>query len=125
MGLRIADTFAKMWSIENKGKYSIVDLSVSRKNKETGEYETDFRHKFVRFVGNAHAALEGMSGTERIKILSGDVSNHYDAEKKVTYTNYVVFAIEKADGSAPTPQNKSEDGFMNVPGGIEDEVPFN
>lgn len=123
MGLRISDTYAKIWNIDRKEKYSVVELSVSKKNKETGQYETDFSSKFVRFVGNAHQQLINMQGDERIKIKSGDVSNHYDKEKKITYTNYVVFEFELADGSQSKPQTDS-DGFMSVPDGVSDEMPF-
>lgn len=123
MGLRISDTYAKIWNIDRKEKYSVVELSVSKKNRTTDQYETDFSSKFVRFVGNAHQQLINMQGNERIKIKSGDVSNHYDKEKRVTYTNYVVFDFELADGSQAKPQTDS-DGFMTVPDGVSDEMPF-
>lgn len=123
MGLRISDTYAKIWNIDRKEKYSVVELSVSKKNRATDQYETDFSSKFVRFVGNAHQQLINMQGNERIKIKSGDVSNHYDKEKRVTYTNYVVFDFELADGSQAKPQTDS-DGFMTVPDGVSDEMPF-
>ena len=114
MGLRISDTYAKIWNIDRKEKYSVVELSVSKKNRATDQYETDFSSKFVRFVGNAHQQLINMQGNERIKIKSGDVSNHYDKEKRVTYTNYVVFDFELADGSQAKPQTDS----------VSDEMPF-
>lgn len=123
MGLRISDTYAKIWNIDRKEKYSVVELSVSKKNRATDQYETDFSSKFVRFVGDAHQRLTNMQGNERIKIKSGDVSNHYDKEKRVTYTNYVVFDFELADGSQAKPQTDS-DGFMTVPDGVSDEMPF-
>ena len=123
MGLRISDTYAKIWNIDRKEKYSVVELSVSKKNRATDQYETDFSSKFVRFVGNAHQQLINMQGNERIKIKCGDVSNHYDKEKRVTYTNYVVFDFELADGSQAKPQTDS-DGFMTVPDGVSDEMPF-
>lgn len=123
MGLRISDTYAKIWNIDRKEKYSVVELSVSKKNRTTDQYETDFSSKFVRFVGNAHQQLINMQGNERIKIKSGDVSNHYDKEKRVTYTNYVVFDFELADGSQAKPQT-DPDGFMTVPDGVSDEMPF-
>ena len=123
MGLRVNDTYAKLWAVENKGKYSVVELSVSRKNKDTGEYETDFSDKFARFVGEAHTALQGMTGKERIKITSGDISNRYDKEKKVTYTNFVVFSFEKLDGENEKPKADTE--FMQVDDADGDEIPFN
>ena len=126
MGLRISDTYAKLWNIDMKEKYSVVELSVSRKNKD-GKYETDFSYKFVRFVGTAHQKLQGMTGDERIKILSGDISNHYDKEKNTTYTNYVVFDFEVMSQKQqnPTTNNNSSQEFMNIPDNEDNEIPFN
>lgn len=125
MGLRISDTYAKLWNIDMKEKYSVVELSVSRKNKD-GKYETDFSYKFVRFVGTAHQKLQGMTGDERIKILSGDISNHYDKEKNTTYTNYVVFDFEvMSQKQQPEANNDASQGFVNIPNGIDNEIPFN
>ena len=67
MGLRISDTYAKIWNIDRKEKYSVVELSVRKKNRTTDQYETDFSSKFVRFVGNAHQQLINMQGNERAK----------------------------------------------------------
>ena len=105
MGLRISDTYAKIWNIEERGRYAIVELSTSKKNKETDQYETDWSNKFVRFVGNAHTALQGMKGNERIKITSGEVTSTYDKEKRTSYVNYVVFSFELPNGSSSHKSN--------------------
>ena len=46
--------YATIWSVEDKGNYTKVNLSVSQKNKNTGEYDTKFSY-FVNFVGVSHA----------------------------------------------------------------------
>lgn len=142
------NSYAKIWKIENKGKYSVVELSVSHKSKdENGNelkdgngktvYEIEFRDRFVRFVGKAHNLAQSLKSGDSIKILNCDVTNKYDAEKKVTYTNYVVFDAE-ASGynnsnrsgvtSNHTNQNNasSNNDFMNIPDdACEEGLPFN
>ena len=46
--------YIKIWNVTNKGNYSEVECSSSKKNNQTQQYETDFSSKFVRFIGNAH-----------------------------------------------------------------------
>lgn len=41
MGFR-NNAYAKVWKSEDKGNYSVVELSTSKKNKQTDQYETDF-----------------------------------------------------------------------------------
>lgn len=130
MGFR-QDAFAKVWKSENKGNYSVVDLSTSKKNKETNKYETDFSYKFVRFIGTAHKQLENIVDGASIKIGNCEVTNNYDKEKNVTYANYLVFSFEIPDGnnsntsSKPIPSQVKGNGFMNIPDGLDEELPFN
>lgn len=103
MGFR-QGAYAKVWSAEDKGKYSVGNISISRKNKDTDKYEVEFQDGFVRFVGDAHNALKDLSIDEKgasIQITLCDVTNKYDAEKKKTYTNFVIFDFDVPDnGSA-------------------------
>ena len=88
MGFRTG-AYAKVWEVTPVTDTNTkVRLSVSRKNKQTGEYEEDFSG-FVSCVGTANAkkALQLKAGA-RIKIGDCDVSNRYDRDKKVTYTTY-------------------------------------
>ena len=98
-------SYGKIWSFEDKGKYGTVNLSTSKKNKDTDQYETDFQHKFVTVAGEAYSFLKSNGVPKdglRVKIVSCAVTNKYDPDKKVTYWNPVVFALEDANGgSAP------------------------
>ncbi len=130
MGLRNG-AFATVWEVKKgNGNYSDVRISTSRKNKQTDQYETDFSG-FVRFIGTAHQNASSLKEKDRIKIGDCEVTNSYDKEKKVTYTNFAVFSFEDASGNgAPAnnnqkPQNKKKDEFMDVPDSMEDELPFN
>lgn len=122
--------FAKVWKVEDKGNYHVAQMSTSKKNKQTDQYETDFSNNFVRLIGTAHTQAATLKDGDRIKIGNCDVSNKYDKEKQKEYTNYCIFSYEMADGnsanvSSPAPVAKTNDGFMNIPDGIDEELPFN
>ena len=101
MGFR-QGAYAKVWSAEDKGKYSVGRISISKKNKNTDRYEVEFQDGFVRFIGDAHDALKNLSIDEKkgasIQITSCDVTNKYDAEKKKTYTNFAIFGFDVPGG---------------------------
>ena len=98
-------------------------ISVSRKNKQSGSYEQDFSG-FVLCIGTAAAtnALKLKEGA-RIKLGDCDVSTRYDAEKKVTYTNYKLFSFEAADTESAQENTESQpvvdEGELD-----EDRLPF-
>ncbi len=93
MGFRIG-AYAKVWEVNDKGNYSEAKISISKKNKQTNQYETDFQSK-VRLVGQAHNCR--IKANDRIKINACDVSTRYNKETKVTYTNFVIFELETDD----------------------------
>lgn len=104
MGFRQRDNegrggFARIWSIENKGNYSVAKISTSKKNKDGG-YETDFQDGYVRLVGSAHEKAQNLNVTENgvtIQIASCDVTTSYNQETKKSYVNYVIFAFVVPD----------------------------
>ena len=95
MGFRTG-SYATIWGVVE----SISDtktkarISISRRNKMTGEYNTDFSG-FVEFIGTS-AANKALTLKERDRIKLGDidVSNKYDKEKNITYVNYKVFSFD-------------------------------
>lgn len=106
------NSYMKVWEVEDKGNYTICQISSSKKNQQTGQYETDFSAK-VKFVGKAH--FKHPIAGQNIKILNCGVSNKYDKEKKTLYTNYVVFDCE-CDNETNTTNTAMT---LN-----EDELPF-
>ena len=104
MGFR-SGAYAAVFSVKKgKGKFYDVNLTTSKKDKATGDYNTDFRGFGVRFIGGAAdtiAKYEGKTGSPicRIKLGDVEVTNTYDKEKNTTYTNYAVFSCEIADGN--------------------------
>lgn len=116
MGFRNG-AYATIWKVKDgKGNYKEVQLSVSRKNKNTGEYQTEF-NAWVRFVGMANERAEQLEEKSRIKIEACDVTNSYDREKKITYTNYTIFDFEVVGDRNAQPG--VTDGFMTIPENIE------
>lgn len=128
MGFR-KDSFATVWSVEavsdtmTKGR-----ISISRKNKQSDEYETDFSG-FVSFVGTAAAKKAlALKEKDRIKLGDVDVTNRYDKEKNVTYTNFKVFSFDipgsNSNSSWQTAQNTEPQ--PQVDGGEVDDsrLPF-
>ena len=122
MGLR-TNCYATIWKIEPKEKFTKVQASTSKKDKTTGNYETDWSG-FINFVGQAHTEIVKYKEKDRIKIEEFEVTNKYDKEKKVTYTNYSVFKISDANNNAAT-QSASAKLDSDDPSKVdEDGLPF-
>lgn len=107
MGFR-KDAWATVWEVTPKSDtVTQIRLSVSRKDKDTGEYVDDFSG-FVAFIGTANAQKAAkLKERDRIRLGDTDVSTRYDKEKRITYTNYKCFSFEgqelvqMADDPAP------------------------
>lgn len=96
MGFR-SNSFATIWSVEpGKGNFMNVRLSISRKNKETEQYEDEFSG-FCMFIGEARAKAEKLKERDRIKLGDVDVTRRYDKEKQKEYYTFKVFSFEPAD----------------------------
>lgn len=104
-----------------------VRITISRKNKKTNEYETEFSG-FVEFIGTI-AAKQALSLKEKDRIRLGDVdvTNFYSKEKDITYTNYKVFNFELVNGgthnNSPTPSSVDELGDGDS-GDLDDSLPW-
>lgn len=112
MGFRTG-AYAKVWDVTDKGNYSTANVSISRKDKDSGEYKVEFQDGYVRLVGNAHTYAqehgwaEGIdSNGESIQISSCDVTNYYDASKKKLFTNFVIFGFDIPDNNGGTETKK-------------------
>lgn len=119
--------YATVWELrKGNGNYTDVRISTSRKDKQSGEYVTDFSG-WARFIGAAHQMASSLKEKDRIKLGDCEVTNSYDKEKKVTYTNFAVFSFEMANGAstpAKTGGQPIPDEFVNIPDGIDEELPF-
>ena len=104
-------------------------LAINRKFKTNGQYEADFPNcvamgKTAEFVEKYFhkgdmIALDG-------HIQTGSYTNK-DGNKVYTtdvFAENVEFAQSKSDSNNSNNSKPSSDGFMNIPDGIESELPF-
>ena len=106
-----AGSYAKVWEIKRlQDKYADMRISTSHKN-ESGDYEQDFSG-FVRLVGKARKDAEYVHENDTIKIVRCGVTNKYDKEKKVTYTNFTIFEIEVQDEKNEKSDDLSDNPFL-------------
>ena len=91
------NNYAKVWKIFPKEKkeqrYTVVQLSTSRKDKKTKEYTTDFSD-YVRLVGTAEEKAAELEAQDRIKLLSVGVTNSYNKETKKKSEQFVCFDFD-------------------------------
>ncbi len=127
MGFR-KESFATIWSVESvSDTLTKARISISRKNKQTEEYDTDFSG-FVSFIGTAAAKKAAcLKEKDRIRLGDVDVTNKYDKEKNVTYTNFKIFSFKtqtEIDGDS----HQTDEPMPEVPvdeGEIDDSrLPF-
>lgn len=123
MGFR-KDSYATVWSVESvSDTMTKARISISRKNRNTNEYETDFSG-FVSFIGSAVATKAlALKERDRIKLGDVDVSNKYDKEKNVTYTNFKIFSFESPDAE-PIPDEVPDFMRISESSGDSEEMPW-
>lgn len=123
MGFR-SGSFAKVWTVEPKtDTNTTARISISRKNKQTGEYEQDFSG-FVSFVGTATAKKAAcLKEGDRIKLGDVDVTTTYNGDKKIIYTNYKCFSFDIEGSASEVPASEPQPAVDD--GEVSDErLPF-
>ena len=110
-------SYATVWGVntDDNGRVK-VDMSTSRKNRETGQYETDFSSRFVHFVSDAKGITSDLQRGDRIRIDECGVSNGYNKETQKGYTNFFVFKAEKVESRTSRPDSEA------MP--ADDDAPF-
>lgn len=123
MGFRNG-AYAKVWEVTSvSATHTKLKMSISRKNKQTDEYEDDFSG-FVSCFGTAVAAQAArLDNGARIKLGECDVSTSYNKEKKIGYTNFKLFSFESAEFNStstsaqpegdPAPPTPVDDGELD------------
>ena len=111
------NNYAKVWKIFPKEKkdqrYTVVQLSTSRKNKKDNTYTTDFSD-YVRLVGEAETKAAELEAQDKIKLLTVGVSNSYNKDQKKTYYQCVCFDFE-FDNQQKQAAATGDDEFMQLP----------
>ena len=140
MGRLTRDPEVRYSQGENTLAIARYSLAVDRRFKRDGEATADFINCVV-FGKSAEFAeryfRQGMRVTISGRIQTGSYTNKEGV--KVYTTEVVVEEQEFAEskgaseanaggyqaGPAPTPSAPAGDGFMNIPDGIDEELPFN
>ena len=117
---------------ENPTAISRYTLAVNRPFKQNGEQGTDFI-SCIAFGNTAEFAEKYLSKGMRVavegRIQTGSYTNR---EGQKVYTTDVVverqeFLEKRADNGQPdsSTAESAGDGFINIPDGIDEELPFN
>ena len=129
MGFRTG-AWAKVWAVEQKSStWTKCRISISRRNKQTGEYEPDFSG-FADFTGTAAAAKAAeLHEGDSIRLGDVDVVRVWDKERQKEYINFKVFSFEIDGQQNPARQvdgntvegTVEEGGFLDIP---DEESPW-
>ena len=125
MGFRTGN-WATVWSVEPQSDVATkVRLSISRKDKQTNEYNEDFSG-FVMFYGSATAARAArLKERDRIRLGDVDVRSRYVPDKKTTYYNFNVYSFDTAAEAEGGKPQALDDSFMQIPDNATDDLlPF-
>lgn len=105
--------YVTVWSVEDKGNYSVVSMSSRKRKQGTEEYWNDFSCPFVHFVGDAHKGAKDLKPKDRIKLgVCGATNRNEKGDDK--YTNFCVFSFEPA-GNYSAAGNKNEKKTAKAP----------
>ena len=108
----------RVWKIEKKGKYALVRMSSTRKEKSTGEYKNS-GWSFVRFVGRAFEKIDQLE--EKMDIVlkgavvslepytdkNGDIQ--YPKNPQIAVFNWEVFEYDDSSSGAPSVEVSTEE----------------
>ena len=106
MGFRDG-AYCKLWKLDMSGKFPQGQISISRKDKTTGEYVDDFSG-FVSFIGEAANAVQKIPNQGRFKIKGCDVSRIWNREKQREFINFRIYDLEDATNVAPPANNQPQ-----------------
>ena len=121
--------------LKTAGESSVVknSLAVDRRFKnKNGEIETDFIN--ITAFGKTAEFIEKYCKKGTKLVIEGRIqTGSYEKEGQKVYTTDVIvenveFAESKKTSEAESVPNTSEtssDGFINIPDGIDEELPFN
>lgn len=106
------------------------NLAVDRRFKQEGQPDADFP-SVVAFGKTAEFIEKYFHKGMKIGLIGRIQTGSYkDKDGKTVYTTDIIaenveFVESKNSGSAEPTSNQADDGFMNIPDGIDEELPFN
>ena len=104
-------------------------LAVDRAYKKEGEQSADFIN-CTAFGKSAEFAEKYFRKGQKILVEGRWQTGSYEKDGHKYYTNDCIverfdFADSKKDSETGAPASDSGDGFMNIPEGLDEELPFN
>ena len=121
------NSYAKVWKVypkkEKDQKFTLIQLSTSRKDSRDNSYTTDFSG-YARLCGEAEKKAASLEASDSIKLLKVGVTNFYNKEKDYTTTTYLIFDFEFGEKKQKEIKENDSDDWVNadIP---EDALPFN
>ena len=127
MGLKNGSKLS-IWEVKKCGKYTDIQASTRKKNNKTNEWETDFSG-YIRLVGNANTKATDfpdgkLQNPIKIEVGGFEVTQKYSKEHQKTFTNFVMYDFETEDAQPAQPKPADDGAWMNIPDGIDAELPF-
>lgn len=108
--------YATVWGVETNDRGTQVQISISDKDRN-GEYQTSWRG-YVTMAGGkctAQNMAKNLKKGDRIKLVSIDQRNRYDAEKKREYYYNTVFEFENVQSGNGGSGNSSSKPASSAP----------
>ena len=122
MGLSSKGFWAKVWDIQDKGKFTTLKIATSKKIND--EWTKDF-DGYVRAIGHAHNKAKEIKVGDSIHVTNFELTNNYVKEKNITYTNVAVFEIDKVASKENQPQQNQQDTeWQNIEEKITEPLPW-
>lgn len=107
MGFRNG-AYAKVWAIDAKTDTATkLRISISRKDKTTNQYETDFSGIVTCYGADAAKQAAALQIGDKIQLGNVDVSRRFDVSTNREYINFKVFSFTMAS-------DESSDGLGDV-----------
>ena len=126
MGRLVADPEYRENGETKIGRYT---LAVDRRfQKEDGTREADFL-RIVTFGKAAEFTRQYLTKGMKILVTGRIQTDSYEKDGQKYYTTDIIaedqeFCEPKKSGEAPAAAPTDDDGFMNVPEGIDEDLPF-
>lgn len=125
MGFR-TNVYATVWDVRPRGDFvTSLQISISRKDKNTGNYVTDFSAWVTAYGSAAAKKAAGLKKQDKIKLGDVDVLSTYDKEKGEQKTNFRIYTFDIADQEGKPVQRTNEPQPTVDSGEVEDSrLPF-
>ena len=124
MGFR-PGAYAKVWSVKPvTDTKTDIRIAISYKDKNSGEYKTDFEG-FVSCCGaNAAKTAANLKEGDRIKLGDVDMVRIYNKDTKTTFENWKLFSFDVMSDSNPKTSSVTEDNSVEGDSEPDERLPF-